>query len=195
MTILRAAALLSAAAFVSGCAFGPPDPPSRQNDACAILDQQPDWGDALAETARRRGAPPEVVMAIIWKESSFQGDARTSRTYTLGFIPTGRRSSAYGYPQAIDGTWEWYQDDTGRHGADRDDFDDAADFVGWYMQRSRASNGIAMDDAFHQYLNYHEGHTGWRRGGWKRKDWLQRTARDVQRQSETYARQLAICGL
>ena len=43
------------------------------------------------------------------------------------------RSSAYGYAQALEGTWDDYRKDTGRRGADRDDFADSSDFIGWYM--------------------------------------------------------------
>ncbi len=51
----------------------------------------------------------------------------------LGIIPMGRQSSAYGYSQALDGTWEEYQEDQRRRGAKRDRIDDATDFMGWYM--------------------------------------------------------------
>ena len=189
----RPALLLSAALLVGSCASGPEGPPSNVENACAILSERPDWGAALDRAAIRWGAPPHVAMAIIWKESSFQPEARTSRTYTLGFIPSGRRSSAYGFAQAIDGTWDWYRKETGRSGAKRNDFNDAADFVGWYMARSARVNGIGMDDPFNQYLAYHEGHAGWRRGGWRGKQWLQRVARQVSRKAEEYERQIAVC--
>ncbi|MGG7568365.1 transglycosylase SLT domain-containing protein [Rhodovulum sp. DZ06] len=192
----RPALWLSAAVMLASCAgepSRPEGPPRNVENACAILDERPHWGAALDGAAMRWGAPPEVVMAIIWKESSFQPEARTSRTYTLGFIPSGRRSSAYGYAQAIDGTWEWYRNETGRDDAERNRFEDAADFVGWYMNRSRRVNGIPMDDAFNQYLAYHEGHAGWRRGNHNAKAWLQRVARDVTRQAERYERHILAC--
>jgi hypothetical protein len=50
----------------------------------------------------------------------------------------GRQSSAYGYSQALDGTWEEYQEDQ-RRGARRDRIDDATDFMGWYMDQSTES--------------------------------------------------------
>lgn len=193
MTPISRAVLFALAALVSSCGGGPEAPPSNVENACAILREKPDWGRALDRTAIRWGAPPEVAMAILWKESAFRAEARTDRKYILGLIPNGRRSSAYGYAQAIDGTWDWYREATGNSGAERSDFDDAADFVGWYMNRSMVANGIAMDDAFNQYLAYHEGHAGWRKRNHEDKQWLLRVAREVQRKSEDYARDIAVC--
>ncbi|MEM8699783.1 MAG: hypothetical protein AAGF44_11455, partial [Pseudomonadota bacterium] len=93
----------------------------------------------------------------------------------------------------IDGTWDWYRRDSGNSGADRNDFEDAADFVGWYMAKTQRSNGVGMFDAFNQYLNYHEGHAGYRRGSWRNKGWLQRAARQVAEQAARYRGQLSRC--
>ena len=62
-----------------------------------------------------------------------QVDARTPFQYKLGVIPVGRQSSAFGYSQALDGTWEEYLEDQRRRRARRDNIRDAADFMGWYM--------------------------------------------------------------
>lgn len=166
---------------------------SNTEDACAILREQPDWWRAAQRTEARWGTPPEVLLAIIWRESSFRAEARTPRTYFLGVVPTGRVSTAYGYAQAIDGTWDWYRKETGNGGADRDDFRDAADFVGWYTNRTRAVNGIPLEDAFNQYLAYHEGHRGYQRGDWRAKDWLQKAAAQVRSQAARYRSQLDRC--
>jgi hypothetical protein len=188
----RALAALALSGLLAGCASDA-QPPNVEN-ACAIFDERPHWRRAVERSEKKWGAPAEVQLAIIWKESSFRPDAKPSREYALGFIPLGRRSSAYGFSQAIDGTWDWYIRETGNRGADRDDFDDAADFVGWYMAKSRASNGISMRDAYNQYLAYHEGHAGWRRGGWRGKRWLQRVAAEVDRKAMEYALHLRGCG-
>lgn len=189
------AAALAAATILSACSFGGDNStPRNQRDACAILQYRSAWGEALAETERKWGAPPEVVMAIIWKESSFRAEARPPKKYTFfGLIPNGRVSSAYGYSQALDGTWDWYRKETGNRWADRDDFADAADFVGWYMRKTRRSNGLSMTDAYSQYLAYHEGHTGFRRGSWKKKKWLQTAASRVRTRAHEYGRQLQGC--
>jgi len=189
--VVFAAALLALA--TASCSSTPDGPPRAQNDICAIYAERPDWPDAVNASARKWNVPPELIMAIIWKESSFRAEARTPRTYFLGLVPTGRVSSAYGYAQAIDGTWDWYREDTGRSGADRDDFDDAADFVGWYLDKSRSMNGVGNYDAYNHYLNYHEGHTGFRRGSYRNKAWLMETASRVADQTARYRTQLPRC--
>lgn len=195
MTGRMISVLTAAALALSGCIGGRDyATPREQDNACAILADRGEWGEALSETAHRWGAPPHVVMAIIWKESSFRATAKTPRTYTFfGLIPTGRQSTAYGYSQALDGTWGWYKEETGNGWADRDDFEDSVDFIGWYMAKTRRSNGLAMDDAYSQYIAYHQGHTGYRRGGWKSNDWLKGAAGRVARQAALYERQLAGC--
>lgn len=157
--------------------------PSAQHDVCAIFDQRPGWREAAEASASKWGAPVPVQMAIIWRESSFRPDVR----------PPGRVSSAFGFSQALDGTWDWYRDSTGNSGADRTDWDDATDFVGWYMSRSQKSNGIGMNDAYNQYLAYHEGHAGHRRGSYNAKTWLVAVAQKVSAQAARYRGQLRNC--
>jgi len=107
----------------------------------------------------------------------------------------GRQSSAYGYAQALDATWEEYQRATGSHSAKRDDIRDATDFMGWYMNTTRERNGISLTDARNQYLAYHEGHTGFSRGSYNSKAWLLRVAGEVGSRAQTYEGQLARCRL
>jgi len=121
-------------------------PPSNQDNICSIFAERPEWREAIAASASKWGAPVPVQMAIIWRESNFRGAARPPKKYILGVIPNGRLSSAYGYAQAIDGTWDWYRKDTGNSRADRTDFEDAADFVGWYMSKTVNQNSVGMHD-------------------------------------------------
>lgn len=191
--ILPVAGAVMVALALGSCASRPADPPRAQDDICGIFAERPGWRDAVIASALRWGAPVEVQMAIMWQESSFRGEARPPKRYALGFIPTGRASSAYGYAQAIDGTWDWYRRETGNRGADRDRFEDAADFVGWYMAKTLTLNGVLMNDAFKQYIAYHEGHTGYDRGDWQSKIWLQKAASRVASQAMIYRGQLAGC--
>ncbi|MCB2130933.1 MAG: lytic transglycosylase, partial [Rhodobacteraceae bacterium] len=71
------------------------------------------------KTESRWGVPVAVQMATIYQESKFIGNAKTPRKFALGVIPMGRQSSAFGYSQAIDGTWDDYRAATGRRGASR----------------------------------------------------------------------------
>ena len=97
------------------------------------------------------------MMAIMFQESSFISDARPPRVRILGIPMWWRVSSSYGYSQAKSETWRWYEQSTGRNG-DRDDFDDAIDFIGWYNMMSGELSGISPNDASSLYLAYHEGH-------------------------------------
>jgi hypothetical protein len=89
----------------------------------------------MKRTERRWGVPVAVQMATIYQESKFIGNARTPQQYTLGVIPMGRQSSAYGYSQALDGTWEEYQKEYGGYRSRRDNIDHATDFMGWYFKK------------------------------------------------------------
>ncbi len=168
-------------------------PPARQNDACAILQQRHGWLRDLRKSEAVWGAPISVQMAIIWKESGFRSRVKTRRTFFLGSIPTGRVSSAYGFSQALDGTWADYQQSTGARRARRHDFGDATDFIGWYMSESKRRNGIAMKDAYNQYLAYHQGHGGYSNGSYRGQSWLLDVARQVQNRANLYESQLQDC--
>ena len=167
--------------------------PRELDNACAILDERPEYARAFRASERRWGVPAHVQMATIYQESKFVSDARTPYRWSLGVIPTGRISSAYGYSQALDGTWEEYLADSRRHGARRTDIHDAADFIGWYMAQSTERLGIARDDARNQYLAYHEGRTGFARGSHTAKPWLVRVAGDVDARAARYRAQLGTC--
>jgi len=175
---------------ISACATAPP---KNVADICAIFDEKRGWYKAAKKSEKRWGTPIHVQMSIIRQESSFKFDARPPRTKLFGFIPWTRPSDAYGYAQALDSTWEWYKDDTGRRFADRDDFDDAIDFVGWYTNMSNASVGISKWDPYNQYLAYHEGQEGWRHGTYRKKGWLKETARHVDYRAREWGAQLQRC--
>lgn len=176
--------------FISGCATLPPQDP---DNLCQIFRQYPDWYDAAAESRDQWQVPIHVPMAMMYQESSFKQDAKPPMEYFLWIIPIGRASSAFGYAQAKDETWQQYLDESGRWFADRDDFADAYDFVSWFMHKSAIANKVSKSDAYGQYLNYHEGWGGYRRGSYQSKAWLKQTARKVQQRASRYQQQLTRC--
>jgi len=175
---------------VAGCATAPPE---NVENICAIFEEKSRWYKAAKKSEERWGTPIHVQLSIIRQESSFQFDARPPRGKVLGFIPWRRPSNAYGYAQALDSTWAWYKDDTGRRFADRDDFADAIDFVGWYTNMSAEKVGISKWDPYNQYLAYHEGQAGWQRKTWRNKRWLKDTARRVDHRAKEWGAQLSRC--
>ena len=147
----------------------------------------------MRKSERRWGIPVYVQMAIMYQESKFIGNARTPVQYKLGVIPMGRQSSAFGYSQALDGTWQEYKDGPGRNRARRDNIKDATDFMGWYMAKTTERLGIAKNDARNQYLAYHDGRTGFLRGTYKSKPWLMRISREIEDRAALYKYQLVAC--
>ncbi|WP_294932091.1 lytic transglycosylase [uncultured Paracoccus sp.] len=168
--------------------------PRDLDNACAIAAERPAYFRAMQQTERRWGVPVHVQMATIHQESRFIGDARTPHQYVLGIIPVGRQSSAYGYSQALNGTWEEYQQETGNRRARRDNIRDATDFMGWYMDGTSRRLGIAKTDTASQYLAYHEGRGGFARGSHRGKPWLMRVAANVDSRAHRYRAQLVSCG-
>ncbi|MEM9318644.1 MAG: lytic transglycosylase [Pseudomonadota bacterium] len=167
--------------------------PRNLDNACLLGAERPNYLRAMQRAEAEWGVPVHVQMATIYQESRFIGDARTPYRYALGVIPMGRVSSAYGYAQALDGTWDDYVSDTGNRRGNRTDIDDATDFMGWYMALTVERNGIAFEDARNQYLAYHEGHAGYARGSYNRKAWLLRVADEVAARAELYQTQLLSC--
>ncbi|MBF0426150.1 MAG: transglycosylase SLT domain-containing protein [Magnetococcales bacterium] len=198
----RTLPLLLLLLLASGCASvpsAPSSPPPRAtakkniHDACALLTDHDDWRRSLEASAGKWGVPVHVQLAIIYQESKFEKNARPPRGKALWYVPWSHTTSAYGYAQALDGTWEWYQNQTGHHHAYRDDFDDAVDFIGWYCSKSSEQLGIAKSDAYNQYLAYHEGHNGYAKKSWQKKPWLVRVAERVRRHAERYREQMLNC--
>lgn len=181
--------------LVASCGGGQKSSPRQLDDACTILSQRPEYHKAFRAAERKWGVPIHVQMATIHQESKFVSDARTPFKYVLGVIPMGRQSSAFGYSQALDATWDEYRNAQNRRSAKRDRINDATDFMGWYMNQTRDRNGIALNDARNQYLAYHEGHTGFSRGSYNSKAWLVAVSGKVADRSTMYQSQIAGCRL
>jgi hypothetical protein len=176
--------------LLAGCAT---TPPRDLDNLCEIFRDKGGWYDDARDASRRWDSPVPVMMAIMHQESRFVAKAKPPRKKIFGFIPGPRPSDSYGYSQALKSTWRSYERSAGNYGADRDDFGDAIDFIGWYNHQSKRRNGIRPDDAYRLYLAYHEGHGGFARGSFRNKDWLLSVARKVERRSSLYTGQLAAC--
>jgi len=181
---------LSIVISTAGCTTSPP---SNINNLCAIFDEKSGWYEDSADARKAWGSPISVMMAIMHQESKFNATARPPRKKIFGFIPGPRPSDAYGYSQALESTWKNYKRSAGRYGADRDDFGDAIDFVGWYNHQSYKRSGIAKTDAYRMYLAYHEGQGGYNRGTYRNKQWLVDVAHKVDRKASSYRKQLIQC--
>jgi hypothetical protein len=176
--------------FVGGC-FN--TVPRNIDNGCSMFSEKHRWFRAARASEKRWGVPMSVQLAIIHQESRFRAHAKPARRKILWVIPGPRLSSSYGYTQALSSTWSEYQRATRSWGADRNDFADAVDFIGWYTNRSAGRLGIARSDAYRLYLAYHEGDGGYRRGTYANKPTIKRAAVKVRDREATYRRQLAGC--
>ncbi|BCH55312.1 hypothetical protein GOZ89_23695 [Agrobacterium vitis] len=172
-------------------------PPSQIRNACAIFEQKDgafeNWKRAARSVEREYGVPVPILLATIYTESSFRARARPPRRYILGFIPWKRVSTAYGYSQALDGTWDRYQRETGRYLARRTNFGDAVRFIGWYHYQSHLRNGIPFSSPYNIYLAYHSGQDGYRRGAYRARPEALAGAKRFAAITAVYEQQLRRC--
>ncbi|AWN75793.1 transglycosylase SLT domain-containing protein [Legionella anisa] len=176
--------------FLTACVS---HPPADVNNLCNIFRQYPKWYKDAKDVERRWRVPIPVQMAIIHQESKFNSRARPARKKLFCVIPWKRPSSAYGYTQALDGTWSHYKQNCGGWFASRGDFSDGVDFIGWYANEAYKKARIPRTDAYSLYLAYHEGIGGYQRKTYLRKSWLIPVARKVKARSQLYAAQLNSC--
>jgi hypothetical protein len=177
--------------FLSACATLPP--PQAVHHLCQIFRQYPSWYHDSQSAEMRWHLPIHVQMAIMYQESRFQANAKPPFRFFLGIIPVGRPSTAFGYTQALDTTWDLYRQSTGHYFASRQNFSDGVDFIGWYANMTHQRAKIPRTDAYRLYLAYHEGVGGYMQQTYLRKPWLMRAAHKVAAQAAIYQAQLARC--
>ncbi|MFT4632293.1 MAG: hypothetical protein ACI8PP_001723 [Candidatus Pseudothioglobus sp.] len=187
---MKAVVLMLVLFGLGGCMSSPPEQP---DNLCEIFYEKDGWYKDAKKASHRWGSSIPVMMAFIHQESAFRARAKPPRTKILWVIPGPRPASAYGYSQATDATWDIYKRATGSWGADRNDFDDAIDFIGWYNDQSYRRNKIAKTDAYNLYLAYHEGHGGFAKRSFAKKKWLKDVSTKVSRRALSYGEQLKGC--
>jgi hypothetical protein len=182
--------ILLLAIFLSGCVS---PPPKDLDNVCNIFKQYPNWYKASKDVEQRWRVPIAVQMAIIHQESKFNGKARPPRGKLLWIIPWTRPSSAYGYAQALRGTWAVYKSQHGNLFTARDSFIDGVDFIGWYSNMAYQKAHISPSDPYNLYLAYHEGVGGYQRKTYLKKPWLLGVAHKVSARAQIYQAQLRRC--
>ena len=124
-------------------------------------------------------------------ESDFDWLAKPPRQKLFKVIPYKRPSSSFGYSQAVKGTWEQYKKETGNKLATRTRFKDSVDFIGWYTNKTSSILKVSKNDAFKQYVAYHEGWGNYKY--YKKNKKIINLAKRVEKQSNTYKKQLVEC--
>lgn len=168
-------------------------PPRDVNNICSIFKQYPHWYSDAKDVEHRWKVPVPVQMAIIHQESKFDARAKPPRKKLFSVIPWKRPSTAYGYAQALNGTWKQYKQTNGSFFSTRDAFGDGVDFIGWYANQAHVRAKIPRADAYSLYLAYHEGVGGYQRKTYLKKSWLVSVAHKVKAKAALYSTQLNAC--
>lgn len=160
---------------------------------CALYQQDFDRYRYTHESEKKWHIDKSIQMSLMHQESGFRPLARPTRSYLFGIIPWSVQSSALGYSQALVGTWSDYEKASPSFIRSRVLFKDAADFVGWYLNRCVEKAGIPRHDISRLYLCYHEGIGGYTRGTYKKKTWLVERAKKLVSTNKLAQKQLAEC--
>ena len=165
--------------------------PQNTADGCSIFSERYLWYKHAKKTEKKWGTPIYIQLAIIKMESDFDWLAKPKRQKIFKVIPYKRPSSSFGYSQAVKGTWRQYKNETNNKFATRTRFKDSVDFIGWYTNKTQKILNVSKDDAFKQYIAYHEGWGAFK--NYKKNQKVINLAKKVEKQSSKYKNQLIKC--
>ena len=165
--------------------------PKNTTDGCSIFSERYLWYKHTKKTEQKWGTPIYIQLAIIKMESDFDWLAKPQRQKIFKVIPFKRPSSSFGYSQAVKGTWEMYKKETKNKLATRARFKDSVDFIGWYTDKTEKLLKISKQDAYRQYLAYHEGWGNYK--NYKNNQKVIILAKKVAEQANKYRKQLMKC--
>ena len=173
--------------FTSACS----SIPKNTADGCSIFSERYFWYKHVKKTEKKWGTPVHLQLAFIKMESDFDWLAKPPRHKLFKVIPYKRPSSSFGYSQAVKGTWEQYKKENNKPLATRARFKDSVDFIGWYTNKTQKILNVSKDDAFKQYIAYHEGWGAFK--NYKKNQKVINLAKKVEKQSSKYKNQLIKC--
>ena len=179
--------LLTLLFFLAACS----SIPKNTKNSCAIFEDRYLWYKHTKKVEDKWGVPVYIQLAFVKKESDFNWLAKPPRKKIFNLIPFKRPSSSFGYSQAVKGTWEQYKNETGNKFATRARFKDSVDFIGWYTNKTNSILKIPIQDAFKQYIAYHEGWGNYK--NYKKNAKVVSLAKRVEQQTNKYRKQLTDC--
>ena len=165
--------------------------PNNTSNSCKIFDEKYLWYKHSKKVEQKWGTPIHIQLAIIKMESDFDWLAKPPRQRLFKIIPFKRPSSSFGYSQAVKGTWEQYKNETGNKFATRARYKDSVDFIGWDTNKTKTILKIPLQDAFKQYIAYHEGWGNYKY--FKKNKKVIGLAKKVEKQSKIYKKQFIKC--
>ena len=187
MKILKINFLLIFLFLISACS----SIPSNTSDSCSIFNERYLWYKHVKKSEQKWGTPIYLQLAIIKMESGFDWLAKPPRQKLFKIFPYKRPSSSFGYSQAVKGTWKQYKTETGNKIATRTRFKDSVDFIGWYTSKTEKILKVSKQDAFKQYIAYHEGWGNYK--NYKNNKKVINLAKRVEKQANIYKKQLSSC--
>ena len=173
--------------FLSACS----SIPKNASNSCSIFEEKYLWYKHAKKAEKKWGTPVYMQLAIIKMESSFDRFAKPPRQKLFKVVPYKRPSTSFGYSQAVKGTWKQYKEETGNKFATRSRFKDSVDFIGWYTNKTEKILKVSKNDAFKQYIAYHEGWGNFK--NYKSNKKVINLAKRVEKQSNIYKQQLVEC--
>ena len=185
--LIKKSLILFIISFISACS----SIPKNTANSCSIFNERYLWYKHAKKTEKKWGTPIYLQLAIIKMESSFDWLAKPPRQKLFKIVPYKRPSSSFGYSQAVKGTWKQYKEETGNKYATRARFKDSVDFIGWYTSKTEKILKISKEDAFKQYIAYHEGWGNYK--NYKNNKKVINLANRVKKQSNIYKKQLSDC--
>jgi hypothetical protein len=165
--------------------------PKNANNACSIFSERYLWYKNIKKASEIYNAPVHIILAFIYKESGFNRWAKPPRTKLFKIIPYKRPSSSLGFSQAVKGTWDLFKKETENPLALRTRFKDSVNFIGWYINKTNKILKIPKNDAYRQYIAYHEGWGNYK--NYKKNKKVIILAKRVKEQSNNYKGQLIQC--
>ena len=165
--------------------------PSNTLNSCSIFNENYFWYKHAKKAEKKWGTPVYLQLAIIKMESDFDWLAKPPRQKLFKIVPYKRPSSSFGYSQAVKGTWKQYKTETGNKLATRTRFKDSVDFIGWYTSKTEKILKVSKQDAFKQYIAYHEGWGNYK--NYKNNKKIINLAKRVEKQANIYRKQLSDC--
>jgi len=173
--------------FVTACSSIPKYP----QNACKIFEERYLWYKHTKKAEEKWGVPIYIQLAFIKKESNFDFLAKPPRHKLFKVIPYKRKSSSFGYSQAIKSSWNLYKKETGNKLATRARFKDSVDFIGFYVSKTHKLLKIPKNDAYRQYLAYYKGWGDYKNYSKDKKAII--LAKSVRDTASTYRKQLTTC--
>ena len=173
--------------FITACSSIPKYP----QNACKIFGERYLWYKHTKKVEEKWGVPIYIQLAFIKKESNFNFLAKPPRHKLFKVIPYKRKSSSFGYSQAVKGTWEQYKKETGKKLATRARFKDSVDFIGFYVSKTHKLLKIPKSDAYRQYLAYYKGWGDYKNYSKDKKAII--FAKSVRDTASMYRKQLTLC--